>query len=121
MSSLLHLVLIELLDSIVSTVVMTLTEVPSWKKWDLLGVFEWHENQMIITRLIHHHSNNYRKKVHFVGIFSLHFLNGALAGMVFPFVVSVFTFLTVVTMPVTCFTSNSIWFCTLDPYISTNT
>jgi len=82
--------------------------------------FEWHENQMIITRLIHH-SNNYRKKVHFIGIFSLHFLNGALAGMVFPFVVSVFTFLTVVTMPVTCFTSNSIWFCTLDPYISTNT
>jgi hypothetical protein len=41
--------------------------------------------------------------------------------MVFPFVVSVFTFLTVVTMPVTCFTSNSIWFCNLDPYISTNT
>ena len=100
MSSLLHLILIGLFDGIVSTAVMTLTEVQSWKKWGLVGVFEWHENQMIITRLIHH-SDNDREKVHFIGIFSLHFLNGALAGMVFPFVVSVFTFLTVVTMPVT--------------------
>lgn len=100
MSSLLHLILIGLFDGIVSTAVMTLTEVQSWKKWGLVGVFEWHENQMIITRLIHH-SDNDREKVHFIGIFSLHFLNGALAGMVFPFVVSVFTLLTVVTMPVT--------------------
>jgi hypothetical protein len=30
---------------------MTLTEIPSWKKWGLHGVFEWHENEIIASRL----------------------------------------------------------------------
>jgi hypothetical protein len=32
---------------------MTLSEIPSWKKWGLHGVFEWHENQIITMRLLH--------------------------------------------------------------------
>ena len=118
MISILYSVLIGLLGGVLSTIAMTISEIPSWKKWGLLGVFEWHENQMIITRLIHH-SDNDREKVHFIGIFSLHFLNGALAGMVFPFVVSVFTFLTVVTMSVTVLLGMiygfALWILTLVP------
>ena len=33
-----------LVSGIVATAVMTVTEIPSWRKWGLLGVFEWHEN-----------------------------------------------------------------------------
>ncbi|MCC2649775.1 MAG: hypothetical protein K0R16_2581 [Nitrososphaeraceae archaeon] len=61
---------------------MTLTEIPSWKKWGLHGVFEWHENQAIINYVFHLSDN---KKIHFREIFFLHFLNGILAGIAFPF------------------------------------
>lgn len=69
----------------VSTAIMTLTEIPSWKKWGLHGVFEWHENQAIINYVFHLSDN---KKIHFREIFFLHFLNGILAGIAFPFVIS---------------------------------
>ena len=36
-----------LVSGIIATAVMTLTEIPSWRKWGLLGVFEWHENQLL--------------------------------------------------------------------------
>jgi hypothetical protein len=39
------------LGGAVSTAVMTLTEIPSRKRWGLHGVFEWHENQVITRRL----------------------------------------------------------------------
>jgi ribose/xylose/arabinose/galactoside ABC-type transport system permease subunit len=68
---------------------MTLTEIPSWKKWGLHGVFEWHENQSI-TNLLFSLSDN--KNIHFIGIFFLHFLNGMLAGIAFPFIISLFAF-----------------------------
>ncbi len=64
---------------------MTLTEIPSWKRWGLHGVFEWHENQAIITYVFHLSDN---KKIHFREIFFLHFLNGILAGIAFPFIIS---------------------------------
>jgi len=49
----LQLTLIGLFSGSVSTSVMTLTEIPSWKKWGLHGVFEWHENHVITTHLLH--------------------------------------------------------------------
>src|ERR687897_618572 len=69
---------------------MTLTEIPSWKRWGLHGVFEWHENQVLSNRLLRHLSNYSGRKekkttIHFKGIFSLHFLNGTLAGIAYPF------------------------------------
>jgi hypothetical protein len=36
---------------ILSTAAMTATEIPSWKRWDIYGVFEWHENYIITKRL----------------------------------------------------------------------
>jgi hypothetical protein len=68
---------------------MTLTEIPSWKRWGLYGVFEWHENQILSYRLLRLSDI---KEIHFGGIFFLHFLNGTLAGIGFPFIVSLFIF-----------------------------
>jgi hypothetical protein len=84
--------LIGLVGGIISTAVMTLTEIPSWKRWGLHGVFEWHENQILSSRLLRPFSDHTCKgenktTIHFKGIFLLHFLNGTLAGIVFPFIV----------------------------------
>jgi ribose/xylose/arabinose/galactoside ABC-type transport system permease subunit len=82
-----------LFAGIVSTAMMTLTEIPSWKRWGLHGVFEWHENQAIITYVFHLSDN---KKIHFREIFFLHFLNGILAGIAFPFIISLLDFSAIV-------------------------
>jgi hypothetical protein len=79
--------LIGLLGGIASTAIMTLTEIPSWKRWGLHGVFEWHENQVITIRLFKLSNDN---KIYFKGIFFFHFLNGTLAGIAFPFIVASF-------------------------------
>jgi uncharacterized membrane protein YagU involved in acid resistance len=76
-----------LLSGAVSTAVMTLTEIPSWKRWGLPGVFEWHENQVITRRLLKLPNEN---NINFKGIFFFHFINGILAGIAFPFIVTFF-------------------------------
>ena len=84
--------IIGLVAGILSTAVMTITEMSSWKRWGIHGVFEWHENYIIIKRLRQflHFSNTIDIGVesHFKGIFFLHFLNGALAGIAFPYITS---------------------------------
>ena len=77
-----------LLGGAVSTAIMTLTEIPSWKRWGLHGVFEWHENQVITRRLFKLQNEN--NIIHFKGIFFFHFINGILAGIAFPFIVAFF-------------------------------
>jgi len=74
-----------LVSGIVATAVMTLAEIPSWRKWGLLGVFEWHENQVLSTRFFHIP----RDKLCFKYIFFLHFLNGSLVGIAFPLILSI--------------------------------
>ena len=74
-----------LVSGTVATAVMTVTEIPSWRKWGLLGVFEWHENQLLSTRFFHIP----RHKLCFKYIFFLHFLNGSLAGIAFPLILSI--------------------------------
>jgi len=74
-----------LVSGIIATAVMTVTEIPSWRKWGLLGVFEWHENQVLSTRFFHIP----RDKLCFRYIFFLHFLNGSLAGIAFPLILSI--------------------------------
>jgi uncharacterized protein DUF6789 len=73
-----------LISGIVATAVMTVIEIPSWRKWGLLGVFEWHENQVLSTRFFHIP----RDTLSFKYIFFLHFLNGSLAGIAFPLILS---------------------------------
>jgi hypothetical protein len=85
----LYFILVSLFGGILSTAIMTLIEIPSWKKWGLHGVFEWHENQEITKFLVGLPDS---KHIHFGGIFFLHFLNGILAGTAFPFIISLFPF-----------------------------
>jgi hypothetical protein len=80
--------LVGLLGGAVSTAIMTLTEIPSWKRWGLHGVFEWHENQVITRRLFKLQNEN--NNIHFKEIFFFHFINGILAGIAFPFIAAFF-------------------------------
>ena len=75
-----------LIGGLVSTAMMTLAEIPSWKKWQLQGVFEWHENQEITRKLLSI-SNDEKKTIHVKGIFFFHFLNGTLVGIAFLFII----------------------------------
>lgn len=75
-----------LIGGLVSTAMMTLAEIPSWKKWHLQGVFEWHENQEITRKLLGI-SNDEKKTIHTKGILFFHFLNGTLVGIAFPFII----------------------------------
>jgi hypothetical protein len=77
-----------LLDGTASTAIMTLTEIPSWRRCGLHGVFEWHENQVITRRLFKLPNEN--NNIHFKGILFFHFLNGILAGIAFTFIVAFF-------------------------------
>jgi len=57
---------------------MTGVEVLFWRRWGLLGVFEWHENQVLSERIL-----KVSVTPHFKGIFFWHFLNGGLGGVGF--------------------------------------
>ena len=74
-----------LVSGIIATAVMTMSEIPSWRKWGLWGVFEWHENQILSTRFFH----IARNQLNFKYIFFLHFLNGTLAGIAFSLILSI--------------------------------
>jgi hypothetical protein len=82
----LYYAFVGLIGGVISTLLMTLTEIPSWKKWGLHGVFEWHENEVITSRLFFSHFSNAKRNTNFRGIFFFHFLNGALAGIAFPYI-----------------------------------
>jgi hypothetical protein len=49
----LYPVIVSLIGGTISTAAMTSTEIPSCKKWGLHGVFEWHQNLVITTHLVH--------------------------------------------------------------------
>ncbi len=72
-------------SGIVATAVMTVSEIPSWKKWELRGLFEWHENQLLSIRLF----RIPRNKLNFKYIFFLHIVNGSLAGIAYPLIMSI--------------------------------
>lgn len=80
----LNLLALGIFGSMVATTIMTLYEIPFWRKWGLTGVFEWHENQVLSIRFF----GISRQVVQYRGIFFLHFLNGTLGGLLFPFVVT---------------------------------
>ncbi|MEO9321658.1 MAG: hypothetical protein ABI361_13410 [Nitrososphaera sp.] len=60
-----------------ATAAMTLIEIYFWKRWGIAGVFEWHENQVLAYRFFRLDPN----RLHFAGIFFLHFANGGLGGL----------------------------------------
>jgi hypothetical protein len=80
----LNLITLGIFGSLVATSIMTLYEIPFWRKWGIKGVFEWHENQILSTRFF----GISRRVIPYRGIFCLHFLNGTLGGLLFPFVIA---------------------------------
>lgn len=66
-----------LVGGLLATGVMTIIELPFWRRWKLQGVLEWHENQILISRLL----RSDERRLNYAGIFALHFLNGALGGL----------------------------------------
>lgn len=70
-------ILFGFIAGIVATAGMTLVELVFWKKWKLIGVLEWHENQILISKFFKLNV----KRLNFPGIFLLHFVNGGLGGI----------------------------------------
>jgi hypothetical protein len=78
------------LGGLFGTLVMSTIEVIPWKKWGLLGVFEWHENQMLIVRFLKLERD---ACLQYLGIFGLHLTNGVLGGIGFYFVIAFIDYL----------------------------
>ena len=70
-------ILLSFLAGLISTGFMTIIEIPFWKRWKLVGILEWHENQVLTCKIFRLRDN----KNYFWGIFFLHFLNGGLGGI----------------------------------------
>ena len=69
-----------LLTGLVSTALMTSLEWLFWRRWGLTGVLEWHENQVIWSRL----SGSDPSVISVPGVLFFHFLNGGLGAVPFP-------------------------------------
>jgi hypothetical protein len=87
------LISVGLIAGLLSTSIMTIFEIPFWRQWGIIGILEWHENQVLASKLKkkikrnYHDSNN-----NYAGIFLLHFINGVLAAIVFPFINLIFPY-----------------------------
>jgi hypothetical protein len=64
------------------TLIMSAIELIAWRKWGLLGVFEWHENQMLIVRFL---NLEHDARLRHLGIFGLYLINGVAGGIGFYF------------------------------------
>jgi hypothetical protein len=67
------------------TLIMSAIEGVAWRKWGLLGVFEWHENQMLMVRFL---NLEHDARLRYLGISGLHLINGVLGGIGFYFVIA---------------------------------
>lgn len=79
---------IALAGGLFATLLMIILEIPAWRKWGLIGVLEWHENQALSTKFFKLSDNH----MHTKGIFLLHFVNGGLGGIGFLLVLLIFPF-----------------------------
>ena len=78
------------------TLVMSAIEVIAWRRWRLLGVFEWHENQMLIVKFL---KLNQDSSLHYLGIFGLHLTNGLLGGVGFYLAIEFIDFWVILPLP----------------------
>jgi hypothetical protein len=96
------------------TLVMSAIEVIPWRKWGLHGVFEWHENQMLIVKFLKLRNDDVC--LHYLGIFGLHLTNGVLAGIGFYFAIEFIDFLALLPLPLLGMVySFFLWIVTLVP------
>jgi len=79
------LLLEDFIAGLVATGFMTILQIPIRLKFGLESVLEWHENQVISSKIFGDDVNN----MFSTGLL-FHFLNGGLAGMAYPFLLSIF-------------------------------
>jgi hypothetical protein len=102
------------IGGLLGTVVMSAIEIIPWRKWGLPGVFEWHENQMLIVRFLR--LENDEASLHYLGIFGLHLTNGILGGIGFYFAIEFIDILTILPIPLSAMLySFFLWIVTLVP------
>ncbi len=82
---------------LLGTLVMSAIEIIPWRKWGLSGVFEWHENQILIAKFLRLEKDD--ASLHYLGIFGLHFINGLLGGMGFYFAIAFMDYLAILPLP----------------------
>lgn len=99
------------LFGLTGTLAMTVVEIPIWKRLGLRGVLEWHENQILSTRMFRLSETS----LHIKGILLLHFVNGGLGGMGFALVMIIFPFITSNLVIVGVAYGVFLWFVTLIP------
>ena len=85
------------IGGLLGTLVMSAIEIIPWRKWGLSGVFEWHENQILIAKFLR--LENDGAGLHYLGVFGLHFLNGLLGGMGFYFAITFIDSLAILPLP----------------------
>jgi hypothetical protein len=68
--------MLSLFAGVVATGVMTIIEIPFWKRWGVTGILEWHENQILSSKFFGISPTT----INFTGMFLLHFLNGSIGG-----------------------------------------
>jgi hypothetical protein len=102
------------IGGLLGTLVMSAIEIIPWRKWGLPGVFEWHENQMLIVRFLR--LENDEACLHYLGIFGLHLTNGILGGIGFYLVIEFIVYLTILPIPLLAMLySFFLWIVTLVP------
>jgi hypothetical protein len=84
------------LGGLFGTLVMSAIEVIPWRRWGLPGVFEWHENQMLIVKFL---KSRHDPSLHYLGIFGLHLTNGLLGGIAFYLAIRFIGFLVILPLP----------------------
>lgn len=104
-------IILSLFGGFISTFVMTLFEIPFWKKWGLEGILEWHENQILYSKFF----NTNKTRINFIGIFFLHFINGGLGGVVFYLLLLIFPFLNTIIFYIGIIYGLILWILTLLP------
>ena len=107
----LYSILLSLFSGLVSTGAMTFIEIPFWKRWGLTGILEWHENQVLTCKFFRLSLG----KLHFWGIFLLHFVNGSLGGLGLLFALIFFPLKEIPLITLGMFYGSFLWVLTLLP------
>ena len=76
-----------LIAGFIATGAMSILQIPMYKKWGMISVLEWHENQVITSKII---KNNPEELL--IPSFFFHLLHGGLGGIAFAIAVSVIDF-----------------------------
>jgi uncharacterized membrane protein YagU involved in acid resistance len=86
-----EIIFIGIIAGIISTVMMTIFEIPFWKMMGIQGILEWHENQILVSKILKKFKRRDHDTVCYTGILLLHIINGTVAAIVFPYVNLFFT------------------------------